>query len=310
MIGLFGSHIHLFSTFATVMAIDLGLALSFVLMGGQISVMITECLQGMFCTIAFLVIAAAVMIKFSWPQMVHALALGSKLNASTVNPFHTSGVKDFNIWYYLIGIVGAFYTQLSWQGSQGFNSSARTPHEQKMGGIIGGWRVMSQSLAILVLGLASLVVLRTPEFMTKAKIITECLNAIPNKTVQGQMMLPVAMAHVLPVGIKGLFGIVMLFISFTCHDTYMHSWGSIFVQDVVMPIRNKPLSPEQHIKWLRGRLHSWPCLPMFSASVTRPTCRFTSSSPPPAPFGLEVRGPLLSEGSIGNVEQRRRPAGH
>ena len=66
------------NTYATVMAIDMVLALSFVLMGGQISVMITECLQGMFCTTAFIIIAAAIMIHFSWPQLVHAMNLGSK----------------------------------------------------------------------------------------------------------------------------------------------------------------------------------------------------------------------------------------
>ncbi len=239
------------STYATVMAIDMGLALSFVLMGGQISVMITECLQGMFCTIAFIVIAAAIMIHFSWPQMVHALQLGSKPDASTINPFHTGKVPDFNVWSYLIGVFGAFYTYLSWQCTQGFNSSARSPHEQKMGGIIGSWRGVPQGLAITLLGLASLAVLRLPEFASKAAIINDCLRRIPNETVRGQMMLPVAMAHVLPIGIKGLFGTIMLFISFTCHDTYMHSWGSIFIQDVYMPIKNKALSPEEHIKLLR-----------------------------------------------------------
>lgn len=239
------------NTFATVMAIDMILALSFVLMGGQISVMITECLQGMFCTIVFIVISAAVLIHFSWPQMVHALELGSKPNASTLNPFHTSSVADFNVWYYLIGVFGMFYSWLAWQGSQGFNSSARSPHEQKMGNIISSWRNIPQTLAIMLLGLASLVVLRLPEFAGKAAVITNCLHQIPNKTIQGQMTLPVAMAHVLPIGLKGLFGTIMLFISFTCHDTYMHSWGSIFIQDVYMPIRNKALTPAEHIKLLR-----------------------------------------------------------
>lgn len=31
----------------------------------------------------------------------------------------------------------------------------------------------------------------------------------------------------------------------------LHSWGSIFIQDVVMPLRKKPLSPKQHIRLLR-----------------------------------------------------------
>ena len=144
-----------------------------------------------------------------------------------------------------------FYTYLSWQCSQGFNSSARTPHEQKMGGIIGGWRAVPQTLAIMLLGLASIVVLRLPEHAAQAAIIKDSLKQIPNETIQGQMMLPIAMAHVLPIGIKGLFGTIMLFISFTCHDTYMHSWGSIFIQDVYLPIRNKVCTPQEHIKLLR-----------------------------------------------------------
>ena len=58
------------------------------------------------------------------------------------------------------------------------------------------------------------------------------------------MTIPVALATMLPVGIKGLLAMVAVFLSFTCHDTYMHSWGSIFVQDIVIPVRNRPLAPE------------------------------------------------------------------
>ncbi|MFH1498457.1 MAG: hypothetical protein ABII82_11585 [Verrucomicrobiota bacterium] len=37
-------------------------------------------------------------------------------------------------------------------------------------------------------------------------------------------------------------------------DTYLHSWGSIFVQDVVLPFRKKPLSPRAHLNLLRGSI--------------------------------------------------------
>jgi SSS family solute:Na+ symporter len=50
----------------------------------------------------------------------------------------------------------------------------------------------------------------------------------------------------------------MVFFSFTSQDTYMHSWGSIFVQDVLMPVRaslgKEPLSPKAHINLLRGSI--------------------------------------------------------
>jgi hypothetical protein len=37
----------------------------------------------------------------------------------------------------------------------------------------------------------------------------------------------------------------------TTDDTYLHSWGSILIQDVIMPFRKKPFTPEEHIRVLR-----------------------------------------------------------
>jgi len=238
------------STFATVMIVDLGLALSFVTMGGQISVMVTECVQGIISSVAFCVVAGAVLVQVSWPQMVRALAM-APADKSMLNPFHTSAVTDFNVWYQLIAMFGAFYAYMAWQGGQGFFSSAKTPHEQKMGGIIGVWRAVPQGLAIALLALAAIAVMRLPEFSAKAALVNESLKHITNESVKGQMRVPIVAVNILPVGVKGLLAMIFLFFSFTCHDTYMHSWGSIFIQDVYMPIRNKVLSPEEHIKILR-----------------------------------------------------------
>lgn len=240
---------------ALIMFVDLGLALSFVNMGGQISVMITEVVQGMFCSFAFIVVAATVLVKVSWPEMMQALSMAPK-DASMINPFHTSKVSDFNIWYQLIGVFGALYGYMSWQGAQGFFSSARTPHEQKMGGIIGIWRWIPQGLAVSLMALATLVITRLPQFADHAHAVSLVLAKIPNESIQGQMRVPIAMAHLLPVAVKGLLATIFLFFSFTCHDTYMHSWGSIFIQDIYMPIKNKALDPEHHIKLLRWSIIS------------------------------------------------------
>lgn len=236
---------------APVMLIDLWLALTFVNMGGQVSVMITECIQGIFCCFAFLAVSFTILIKLHWSQMVVALQQASAPGASLINPFHTANVNDFNVYYYLIGFFSSFYAYMSWQGGQGFFSSARNPHEQKMGAIIGVWRDIPRGLTITLLALAALTVTKLPQFADTAHSVSAALSKIPNEHIQGQMQVPIAMAHFLPFVIKGLLATIFLFFSFTCHDTYMHSWGSIFVQDVYMPIKKKALSPEQHIKLLR-----------------------------------------------------------
>lgn len=237
-------------TFPVVMGIDLALALSFVMLGGQISVMITDCVQGIFCSIAFIVVAVAIMVSVQWPQMVQALSIAPE-NQSMINPFKTGAVDDFNVFYYLISVFGTFYGYMSWQGSQGFFSSARTPHEQKMGSIIGIWRTMPQNLVVTLMPLAALAVMKLPEFSANASLVNAALKSIDNDVVRGQMVVPIVMANILPIGVKGLLATIFLFFSFTCHDTYLHSWGSIFVQDVYLPLRRKALSPERHIQLLR-----------------------------------------------------------
>jgi len=240
-----------FSTFLVVMAIDLFLALSFVNMGGQISVMITECAQGIFSAIAFVIVGLVLYFKFGYTNFMTALTMGNEPGKSMLNPFDTAKVENFNIWFYLIGMFTAFYGYYAWQGAQGFFSSAKTPHEAKMGAIIGGWRAIPQTLCIALMSLATLCVFRLPEYSGLAEQINAHRDTITNVVVKGQMQLPLAMAAILPMGIKGLLCTIMVFISFTCHDTYMHSWGAIFVQDIYMPITRKKFRPHEHINLLR-----------------------------------------------------------
>ena len=58
----------------------------------------------------------------------------------------------------------------------------------------------------------------------------------------------------LPVGLRGLMCCMMVFLLITTQDTYMHSWDSIFVQDIVIPLRKKRLTQQEHVKWLRGSI--------------------------------------------------------
>ena len=47
----------------------------------------------------------------------------------------------------------------------------------------------------------------------------------------------------------------MLAAFISTHDTYLHSWGSILVQDVIMPFRKKPFDKDTHLKVLRYSIY-------------------------------------------------------
>ena len=79
------------------------------------------------------------MFFVNWDQIFHAVLTAPK-DASLINPYKTSEVPDFNFWYFLINVVGVIYVKLSWQGTSGFNSSAKSAHEAKMGEVLGNMR--------------------------------------------------------------------------------------------------------------------------------------------------------------------------
>ena len=244
------------NTFLVVMALDLILALAFVMMGGQISIMVTECVQGMFTAFAFLLIAGYLLLRFRWPDIFTALQ-HTGADTSFVNPFHATGAKNFNTYYFLMGIVMGVYAYQSWQGTSGFNSSAKSPHEQKMGMMLAMFRQWPSTVLIAMTAICAIAVMdpKMTQFASIAAKANFTLNGVSTEYLKNQMMVPAALAAILPIGLKGIFATAMLFFSFTCHDSYMHAWGTIFIQDVVMPIREKlrkpRLAPEEHIRMLR-----------------------------------------------------------
>jgi len=69
--------------------------------------------------------------------------------------------------------------------------------------------------------------------------------------LQNQLRTPLAMRVMLPAGLLGLACAAMLGAFISTHDTYLHSWGTILVQDVILPFRRKPLAPGRHLWLLR-----------------------------------------------------------
>ncbi|MBN2170473.1 MAG: sodium:solute symporter, partial [Candidatus Krumholzibacteriota bacterium] len=237
-------------TFPLVMIVLLSIALYFVFTGGQVAVMITDFVQGLFVNLVFVAVVLFLFTRVSWGQMVETLNMAPE-NASLINPFQTSHVEDFNLVYFVIGIFGLLYGAMSWQGTQAYNVSGRSAHEAKMGGVLGNWRNFPQNLFLLVVPIMAYTVLHHPDFHGVAVWVRGALAGVENGPLQSQLRTPLVLTRLLPAGLMGAFAAVMLAAFVSTHDTYLHSWGSILIQDVVMPFRRKPFSPRRHLLALR-----------------------------------------------------------
>ncbi len=245
------------STYGLTMCVFLFVALVIVNMGGQITTMVTDCVQGIFSYVGYAVVVITILCLFSWDQMSSAL-LNRPPGKSMLDPFDTGKLTDFNVFYVLVGILSSVYSMMAWQGTSAFNCSAASPHEQKMGGVLGRWRGGYAALMIILLAVAGYTYLNHPDFATQAaevraeigaKIVLD--NPVTTDAIRDQMQLPLALKHFLPVGVTGIFVALMIFLLVSTDTSYLHSWGTIFVQDCVLPLRKKPFRPKTQLLLLR-----------------------------------------------------------
>ena len=269
-----------------VMIVLLSISLYFVYTGGQIAVIIADFFQGIFATLVLLVVALYLFFNVGWDQVTESLEqtpiklakeeiqgldsdesfqglseeeqqerineIDEKYkNSSRINPFKTSHVEDFNFWYFLIGIIGIMYSSMSWQGSQAYNSSAKSAHEAKMGSVLAGFRGLPQGLFFLLVPVLIYVFMNHPSYQDIADSVNLSLSELDTDTLRSQMRGPIVLSTILPMGLLGAFAALMLAAFVSTHDTYLHSWATIIIQDVVMPFRNKPFDKDTHIKVLR-----------------------------------------------------------
>jgi len=237
-------------TYILVMGVLLCISLALTISGGLITLMITNCIEGMLSQIFFIIIIVALLLMFSWSEISFVLE-NQTAGKSLLNPFDSMGLEDFNIWYVLMGLWGGIYRTMAWQNQSAYSAAAVTAHESRMGGIMANWKGMGNTAVVTLLAVCAMTYLAHPEFAARAAGAHQEIASIGQDQIREQMTIPIAVEHMLPIGIKGILCIVLLMGVFGGDGTHLHSWGSLFIQDVVVPLRRKPFTPKQHIRLLR-----------------------------------------------------------
>ncbi len=230
--SLFGTIV---PTHVPLMVLLLGTAIWFVFTGGQVSVLATDFAQGVFANIVFVVVAVFLLVTVSWGEISSVLAV-SDPGQSKINPFDTASIQHFGIMFFVISFIEVLYGQMSWQGEQAYFTSARTAHEARMGGILRMWFLQIRLAFFLIVPLVAFVIMRSGDWAAVQDVATSTLAAIDDPQDVGRLRVPVVLSLVLPVGLKGLMAAMMLAAFISTHNTYLHSWGSILTQDVVLPV--------------------------------------------------------------------------
>lgn len=310
-VSLFGFEV---STFALVIITVLTLALFIIWCGGTVALIITDSIQTLLCYPIFVVFVIFLLTNFSWFDEIAPVMADRVPDESFLNPYDLEALRDFNLFALVVTILSQILNQASWIGA-GATTAGRTPHEQKMAGVLGSWRNGFSLVFYFLIGAMILTIMHHAHFSMQAKEIrtglstriaeeivpdsqtrnrlVRAVEAIPEQiheigkdtplsqaenldtpylesvhdvlghdsegnakfqefsTLYRQLMLPATMRNILPTGLFGLFVLLMVMMMLSTDNGRIFSGTITTVQDVIMPLRKTPLSPEKHILLLR-----------------------------------------------------------
>lgn len=307
--------------YAIIVALCLILALMFILPGGRISLLITDCVQGLLCYPVFVVIVGYIILNFSWTYDIAPVMWNRVPGQSFMNPYDVSELRDFNIFALIVSLCGSILNRAGWIGND-TSGAAKTPHEQKMAGVLGSWRNGFSWMMILLLAIVVIVFMTSPHFVGKnrfntnstevrqelsAKVLEEAIpndealrakiiakvKEVPSRVTQEyidspnsqqknldtpyfdtvrqelgdtpegryqfqkfrslyqQMMMPTVVAKIFPVGMLGLFCLLMVMLLISTDDSRIFNASSTLMQDVVLPMFKGHLPQAKHLLYLR-----------------------------------------------------------
>jgi Na+/proline symporter len=302
-------------TFTIVVVSSLALCMLIIWPGGRISLLISDAFQGLMSYPIFVVIAGYIFLHFGWHETIGPVMIDRVDGESFINPFDIEKLRDFNIFALFVTIMGSILNRASWIGN-GTTTSGRTPHEQKMAGILGTWRSLFAGLMMLLIAAMVIALMAHQKFADQShEIRTEltekvAFEAVPDpdaradlvgalsevpvqrqvigvdaplsqdqntdtpyinaahsslggtpdgnqqfqkfRTLYYQMMLPVALKNLLPVGLMGLFLLLMIMLLISTDDTRVFNASATIVQDIILPFIKKPLTAKQHLLLFRS----------------------------------------------------------
>ena len=166
--------------------------------------------------------------ELDWQTIVDAAIQFAPEDASLINPMKTSGTGNFNVAYFMIAAFATCYGFMAWQGSQGYFSSARSPHDARMGRVVGQLRNITQTLPLALLPVCAFAFLHHPDFADSAQRAHQILAGVESEQIRSQLTVTVASREFLPIGIVGtLAACAVLYVSVALVLTGIVNWREL-----------------------------------------------------------------------------------
>ena len=175
-------------TFLIIIVICLVLAVSLICMGGTLTLVITDAIQGMICYPLMALFVFFVLYKFSWNGEIVPVMCDRIKGESFLDPYDMYELRDFNIFFVMVALINSVFTRCTWLGG-GASTSARSPHEQKMAGLLGTWRAALNTIFYIVIAVALLTFFNHKKYADVSRQAREKItNRVSNELIKDEVV--------------------------------------------------------------------------------------------------------------------------
>ena len=163
------------TTFSFILVTLIVLAMICIWPGGRVSLLLTDTFQGLLAYPVFVIITGYVLLNLSWSSEIAPTMMDRIPGESFLNPYDVSQLRDFNIFSLTVWLFSTLLNRASWYGND-TSGSAKTPHEQKMAGILGSWRGGFSTVMLITLAIMIITIMNHQNYAPQAKAIRDTLS--------------------------------------------------------------------------------------------------------------------------------------
>ncbi len=211
----------------TVMTAILLLELLYTVLGGMVSVVITDFIQFVALSLGALVVTGVCIFAAGWDRMHDAVW-------SAMGPGGFDPVTSPQFGWAFIVFQLLFWVALStcWQTTAMRTFSTRDADTSARVFTWTGVIFLGRGMLPMLWGIAALAVLGTGQ--------------------NGLEAMPTLLSRILPTGLRGIVMAGMLAATMSVNSSYLLGWSSVIAQDIVGPLRKNPLSARAQVRLNRA----------------------------------------------------------
>jgi solute:Na+ symporter, SSS family len=222
----------------------LALVLVYTVLGGMISVIVTDYIQFVVLAFGLLLATWLAIAKLGWDNIFATVE--KTMGEGGFNPLVSEGHfgVEYVLWMAFLGIVGCALWPTAVARALAMESTETVKRSFR-------WSSISFTIRFLLpyfWGICALVFFVQHE-PTLATAFGVGDAPLPNgeQPANALYAMPLFMGRLLPMGVIGIVSAAMIAAFMSTHDSYLLCWSSVIVQDVIAPLSRKSLDTKRRV---------------------------------------------------------------